>query len=253
MSGKEFLVLTISTQSTNLIMKKIYQVIALIILGIILFINSTTIEAEYEQQIPINQEQEVESVFLDNNKVTAGISSHIMDLVAESAPVYISNYKTTIVTANNDAIKDENNLEIIAGEIKNETEEIVEEKQFVYPYTKEELETFAHLLYAEAGSEACCDTTIYYVGSVVLNRVHSKKYPDTLLEVIYQKGQYYPTWHGFMSNTPTERCYRIAKDLLENGSILPEEVLGQADYNIYKKYGSKLYAELDGEYFFYLK
>lgn len=238
-------------------MKKNHQVITLIIFGAILFNNCIFSETEYKQQAtPAIQEQAVKSVSLDNNKVTAGINSYIMDLMVESVPIHVSKYNTTIVTANNSDIKDENDLEIITGEIKNEPKEIVEEveeKQFAYPYTEEELETFAHLLYAEAGSEVCCDTTIYYVGSVVLNRVNSKKYPNTLLEVIYQKGQYYPTWHGFMSNTPTERCYRIAKDLLENGSILPEEVLGQADYNIYKKYGSKLYAELDGEYFFYLK
>ena len=32
------------------------------------------------------------------------------------------------------------------------------------------------------------------VGSVVLNRVESEYYPDTIREVIYQPGQYAPTW-----------------------------------------------------------
>ena len=119
-------------------------------------------------------------------------------------------------------------------------------------YTDEEYNTFVHLLYAEAGGES--DTCIYYVGSVVLNRVKSKKFPNTLMEVIYQKGQYSPTWHGFMSKkVHNKRCYEIAKDLLENGSVLPKDVLGQADYSIFKRYGSKLYAKVDNEYFFYLK
>lgn len=156
-----------------------------------------------------------------------------------------------------------NNTEVFEnnenGEIKNKEAEKIDKKKKAKkkktkkaPYTDEELETFAHLLYAEAGGES--DTCIKYVGSVVLNRVKSKNFPDNLLDVIYQKGQYYPTWHGFMERkVENESCYTIAKELLKNGSILPDGVLGQADYSIYQKYGSSLYAEVDGEYFFYLK
>ena len=120
-------------------------------------------------------------------------------------------------------------------------------------YTNEELETFAHLLDAEGGSQG--DKCLYYIGSVVLNRVNSVHFPDTLLEVIYQKGQYYPTWHGFMERkVENERCYDIAKDLLENGSVLPANVLGQCSAeSIFNKYGSKKYDTVNGEIFFYIK
>lgn len=145
-------------------------------------------------------------------------------------------------------------LEIENFNLKQQLEEMTSkyEESVYYPYTDEELETFAHLLYAEAGGSS--DLGIIYVGSVVLNRVSSDKFPNTLLEVIYQDGQYSPTWNGFMqTEVENDSCYRIAKYLLENGSMLPSEVLGQADYSIYKRWGSKLYAEVDGNYFFYLK
>lgn len=117
-------------------------------------------------------------------------------------------------------------------------------------YTDKELETLAHLLWAEAGN--CSDETIYAVASVVWNRIQSDKYPDNLIDVIYQKGQYSPTRHGFMKRKPSQKCYDIASDVLENGSVIPEGVLGQANKTIYKRYGKRLYKKLDGIYFFYL-
>lgn len=121
--------------------------------------------------------------------------------------------------------------------------EIIEED----PISEEDIDLLARLLYAEAGSDWIEDKTIYWVGSVVLNRVNSEHYPDTLYDVIYQEGQYSCTWLGGIYNEPTERCYRIAEDLLRNGSILPEDVLYQAEF----KQGSEVYDESDNLYFCY--
>lgn len=121
------------------------------------------------------------------------------------------------------------------------------------PYVDEsEVDLLAHVLYAEAGASHIDDTTLYYVGSVVLNRVNSSRYPNTLREVIYQKGQYACTTNGALRKTPTERCYRIARDLLGYGSVLPAGVLGQAAKSIYDRYGKGLYDVRHGQYFFYL-
>ena len=65
------------------------------------------------------------------------------------------------------------------------------------------------------------------VGSVVLNRVESQYYPDTIREVIYQPGQYAPTWDGSLQKTPHARTIENARYLLEHGSICPENVVGQ--------------------------
>ncbi len=116
----------------------------------------------------------------------------------------------------------------------------------VYSYTEEELDAFAHLLYAEAGADWVSDDTIRMVGSVTLNRVFSDWYPDTLLGVIYQSGQY-STAKTMMYKTPTERCYRIAEELLQDGSILPENVVYQSQ----EAQGNGIYCESDGEIFCY--
>ena len=112
---------------------------------------------------------------------------------------------------------------------------------------EEDLELLAHLIFAESGSDWIEDETLYYVGSVVLNRVNSDLFPDTIYDVIYQRGQYACTWDGNIEKTPTERCYVIAEDLLRNGSVLPEEVVFQAEFT----QGSGVYAYQDNLYFCY--
>ena len=111
-----------------------------------------------------------------------------------------------------------------------------------------DLYALSHLIYAEAGSELCSDDARYYVGSVVLNRVKSKYFkPNTIEGIIFQKGQYECTWIGTYYNEPTDICVKIAKDLLQNGSKLPDNVVFQAEF----KQGDGVYKYIDGMYFCY--
>mgnify|MGYP007126298843 FL=1 len=45
--------------------------------------------------------------------------------------------------------------------------------------------------------------------------------------MISQPGQYAPTWDGSIHKTPDARTIENARYLLENGSICPENVVGQ--------------------------
>ena len=93
-------------------------------------------------------------------------------------------------------------------------------------YTEEELYILAHVICGEAQSYS--DEEQLYVGSVVLNRVNSDRYPDTIKGVVFQKNQYTCTRDGNYYRTPTERNWANAKYLLENGSILPANVVYQS-------------------------
>lgn len=71
----------------------------------------------------------------------------------------------------------------------------------------------ANLIYCEAGGEP--DEGQLAVGSVVINRVLSSVYPDTVTGVIYQNRQFSPVASGRLAlalseNRATERCYRAA-------------------------------------------
>lgn len=135
-------------------------------------------------------------------------------------------------------------IEVVTPEVEVKPVEEVEPVKTVDP---EDLEILAHLLRGEAGSDWCSDEMVYYVGSVVLNRVAAKDFPDTIEGVVFQKGQYACTWDGNYDRKPTERHYRIAEDLLLNGSLLPEDVVFQAEF----KQGSAVYAKVQNMYFCY--
>ena len=51
------------------------------------------------------------------------------------------------------------------------------------------------------------------VGAVIMNRIRSGEFPNTLSEVIYQSGQFEPTWTGKLSNVlsrgASEACYEM--------------------------------------------
>lgn len=112
-------------------------------------------------------------------------------------------------------------------------------------YTEEELYIMAHLLAGECHGYP--DEEQLYVGSVALNRVKSDKYPNTLEEVIFQKGQYACTWDGNYYREPTERNWKNAKYLLKNRSILPENVVFQSG----GKQGKGVYVKTKWHYYCY--
>lgn len=100
----------------------------------------------------------------------------------------------------------------------------------------------AHLLCGEVQTGSL--ETQIAVGSVVLNRVADRSYPDTLRGVIYQRGQYACTWDGNFDRTPTERNWAVARYLLENGSQIPANVVYQAQFRqghgVYGKFGREI-------------
>jgi hypothetical protein len=65
---------------------------------------------------------------------------------------------------------------------------------------------------------------------VVLNRVADDRFPDTISEVVFQEGQYSPTWDGAYYNEPTEAAQKVAKRLLEEGTAIDASVVWQAEF-----------------------
>lgn len=113
-------------------------------------------------------------------------------------------------------------------------------KKNTHSYSQNDLYVLSHIIYGEAGNKSW-DFQVA-VGSVVLNRVKSNKFPNTIKGVVFQKGQYAATWDGNYNKTPSERSKKVAKYLLENGSQLPSYIVFQAEFSqgrgVYKKMGN---------------
>lgn len=111
-------------------------------------------------------------------------------------------------------------------------------------YTKSNVILLAKLIQAENGW-AKHDETLYLTGAVVMKRVKSKHYPDTIKEVIYQSGQY-STASRIDSVKPSTRALEIANDILVYGADeLPDSLVFQSMF----EQGKKVYKKIDGEYF----
>lgn len=114
-------------------------------------------------------------------------------------------------------------------------------------YSEEDLYVLAHVICGEAQSSS--DEEQRYIGSVVLNRVNSSQFPDTIKEVVFQKKpvQYACTIDGNYDREPTERNWNNAKWLLENGSVFPDYVIYQSG----GKQGKGVYLKTTEHYYCY--
>lgn len=108
--------------------------------------------------------------------------------------------------------------------------QIIETGETAGGYSEEDLYWLSRVINAEAGGSWMPDWVQQGVGSVVLNRVESGRYPGTIQEVIFQTGQYACTTNGSIYEEPAEKAVENARYLLENGATLPEGVLGQSEF-----------------------
>jgi hypothetical protein len=123
---------------------------------------------------------------------------------------------------------------------------VVEEVEFP-KYTNEEVDLLARIIWCEAGSDWLTDEHQRAVASVVINRKNDGRFPNTIKDVIYQRGQYGCVYNGMINRTPNQRAYDNAKYVLENGVTIPSNVVWQAQF----RQGNGLYKYLQGHYFCY--
>lgn len=115
-------------------------------------------------------------------------------------------------------------------------------------YSREDVELLAEVIYHENWHTDPEHLAAYYTGAVVMNRVHSDDWPDTIKEVLYQRGQYSTTKKFYTVELPAE-CYELAERILRDGTDdVPENVIFQS---MNPKLGSKVWKVINKEYFAY--
>ncbi len=104
-------------------------------------------------------------------------------------------------------------------------------------YTDEDLDLLARLINCECGSDWQSDEFKLKVANVVLNRVKDGRFPDSIYDVVYQKGQYYCVRSGAINSPPSEKSLEIARRLLEGETVLPDNIIWQSE----SKQGNGIY------------
>ena len=99
------------------------------------------------------------------------------------------------------------------------------------PVSFDDLLLLSRVLDAMAGSDWLTDDFRMCVGEVVLNRVASPEFPDTLYGVVYQRGQYtVVNTARFSAIVPRQECVDCAMRLLLGERHMVPAVVYQADY-----------------------
>jgi N-acetylmuramoyl-L-alanine amidase len=116
-------------------------------------------------------------------------------------------------------------------------------------YSKSELRLLSALIYCEAGGQSYAGKLA--VGIVVVNRMESKAFPNTLKGVIYQKYQFGPVRNGSLNqalkeydnkrftSTREKQCIKAAKAALSGVKTIT-----------YTKSGKTIKKKLSGYYYF---
>lgn len=92
---------------------------------------------------------------------------------------------------------------------------------------QERLDIVARVVMGEAGN--CPWMHQVAVAAVVVNRVNSPYFPDTVREVVAAPGQYTTLYLTGFDQT-SRQCYEAAKKALDGESGVPEDVIWQAEF-----------------------
>lgn len=118
-------------------------------------------------------------------------------------------------------------------------------------YSEADLTLLSEVMQLENGDAS--DKVVLLTGSVVLNRINHKWFPNTMHEVIYQGYQSQGSQQYATSTLTrigkvkvTDRVRRLASFLLTFGSIAPAGVVYQS---MNPTLGSRIYYKEKGEYF----
>ncbi|OCZ49709.1 cell wall hydrolase [Dehalobacter sp. TeCB1] len=139
----------------------------------------------------------IEQLPLENKVIAANIKS---DTVIEAAKLAESADSADLINSVDSA-----------REPERVTSDISRSSQVVYD--QEDVILLAKIIYAEARGESFEGQVA--VGAVVLNRVESPKFPDTIREVIYQPGQFSAVLDRQIDLTPGDEAYQAALEALE--------------------------------------
>ena len=141
----------------------------------------------------------------------------------------------------------------VADESTEETTGSVVSTEPEKTYTDDDLFYLAAAVCREAGGES--EEIQLLVANVVINRVNSSIYPDTIYGVLTDYRQYGMMWKygvsfpSWADQETINHCYDVARRILEGERVCPDNVLFQAEF----EQGSGIYKQFDGFYFCYYR
>lgn len=178
---------------------------------------------EYEKQVERNQQAiDDESRRIEESSILEAESMERARKEQESREQASREQASREQNQTRETVTDENG-NIVTEETTKPYEETTSPYENNYVAGEKDLDMLAALIECEAGDQS------YYgmlcVGAVVMNRINSSRFPNTLYEVIYQPYQFTPVtvsnrFSLVLARGANETCYRAAREVLEDGKIV---------------------------------
>ena len=147
---------------------------------------------------------------------------------------------------------DNDSITELSNELGSISDESTHIREYAIPISTEDRNKLCKLAFAEAGNQDVDGKALVML--VVLNRVESDKFPDSISEVIFARNQFSVTTNGMYDNAPTDDpgCLE-ALDLVMQGYDISQ---GATYFESYKSYDSWHYKNLNflfehGDHWFY--
>lgn len=113
-------------------------------------------------------------------------------------------------------------VQLVYTEVTEPEQPAFESRYIGLSLSEEDVDLLAKIIWLESRGE--CFEGQQAVAEVVLNRMMSTAFPDTLEEVIYQKGQF-TTAKNVVKAVPTETQYQAIFSALTGPNVLPLDVV----------------------------
>lgn len=178
----------------------------------------------------VEERLRTEMAELDNLKLEAEVEKNKVAGLISQVAVRISDYADQIEEAEKKALEYEAQLKKNEEDLKALRKKLEEEIRLSQTaangawrnisdvnFADGDRKLLANIIYCEAGSEPYEGKVA--VGAVVINRVLSDKFPDTVVGVIYQRGQFSPVQSGRLeialaSDLANADCYKAADEAM---------------------------------------
>ncbi len=135
-----------------------------------------------------------------------------------------------------------------AEEAQKEAETSTSNNGSDYSANTSELDLFAAILDCEAQADY---SAMLAVATVIMNRVESSNYPNSVTKVVYESGQFSPTWTGKLdrklASGASDLAYEVAQDALDGKRL---DSVSNCYYFLYSASSSRDGVVIGGNVFF---
>lgn len=186
----------------------------------------------------------VEAVTVESNEIELKPMSAPLNLKPLSRGLYASGNQplVSVIKMTGESSKtEETNVEPVTEvteqkevEVEQQTTEVAKEPvkevtsaQIAGTFTEYEIYEWAKIVYCEASGESqqCKE----YVAQVILNRINSDRFPNTVHGVIFQGRQFSPTFDGsWARKEPNQACYDAVYTVLNSPTALTNALFFEA-------------------------